>query len=755
MPTPCPSCSHTDLAACDSPDPAPVTYNREEVKAATHWIGDSNPGNLNKLKGWATGLYRMARDQSNAWYRCTGVDANGNPTGWAPLWCVGVVGGVCRGAAGRPALDFAPGQRRAHGILAERGLLTTVHRILVEKVKPSTPEILAAYTGTGMTVNDAGEFVLSGSLTDGTPATARICPVTKALWIDEVPSAPDDYFEGAHVFADYTIIPPHPDPCDATDAINAALANGNVTLPEGIFYARTSEMMGGSVEVPTGTALTGSDVRVGDDTPGHDKYDRRTILRALPPVGNEDASKPRGTLVQAKNRPKGPAANNQVPQQGATLRNLTVDGNVCALDFLEVVEKPSGSHHGVEWEGVNAIRCEGVLFTHCFDDGLKINGHALKLERDGLNVEVSNGGTDFRHINQNDPSGPSPTVREGMVKFRENPLAQPLLWTMFVPQPKNKDHPVRQLYCTNATEAYEGRCAIADVDNPMRTANDMSRRIGWLYPIEGRGEMEPGHELPTKETVTASYQEATIISNANGMLIECAYEQNGRNGITVSSVRTRLDVQHNAATGNARMAVGIGLEGSFAADVQLATTNRGAAEIWENVVVDGLIIAGANQSGMKIGREVGYRYKTLGPGFYSHLRVRSIPGKAIRTEGFNCGPLQFGDVEIRDVGPQAWTVAHAGGTEAHDIRFNNPRSNFDLDIAEVAYDAGKYAEGVRHVFGDLKGEGLDLAVVRIRAPGVVIKRAERIHFDIVTDPSEPPVELIGPFINCTGLPPSP
>ena len=171
---------------------------------------------------------------------------------------------------------------------------------------------------------------------------------------------------------------------------------------------------------------------------------------------------------------------------------------------------------------------------------------------------------------------------------------------------------------------------------------------------------------------------------------------------------------------------------------------------------DGLRIAGANQSGMKIGREVGYRYKTLGPGSYTHLRVRSIPGKAIRTEGFNCGPLQFDDVEIRDVGPQAWTVTHAGGTDATDLRFNNPGSRFDLDIAGSAYDAGKYAEGVRHVFDDLKGEGPERARVRINAPGVVIRRASRIHFIINTDSNAPPVEMIGPFSDCTGdVPPSP
>ena len=211
----------------------------------------------------------------------------------------------------------------------------------------------------------------------------------------------------------------------------------------------------------------------------------------------------------------------------------------------------------------------------------------------------------------------------------------------------------------------------------------------------------------------------------------------------------------NAVRGNARLAVAFGLEGSLAADLQLGTTGRWAYEMWQNVVADGLVVEGSDESGVKVGQEKGYRYPVLGPGFYSRMTLRSATQKAMKTSGRDCGPLTFNDVRIEDAGPQAWTVAHGGGTNTNGVRFNNPESETDLVISRDAYDPEQYDAGVRHTFDDLVGEGPERAVVLIGAPGIVIRRAERIEFVVQIrdfDPAtEPAPEFIGPFIDCVGV----
>lgn len=91
----------------------------------------------------------------------------------------------------------------------------------------------------------------------------------------------------------------------------------------------------------------------------------------------------------------------------------------------------------------------------------------------------------------------------------------------------------------------------------------------------------------------------------------------------------------------------------------------------------------------------------------------------------------------------------------------------DLSITKEAYVPSKYhdpdpANQVRNEFEDIEGLLPDQrAYVAISAPGVIVRRATNVHFKVRTGGSaplppcttnphpDPPVELYGPFVNCS------
>ena len=125
------------------------------------------------------------------------------------------------------------------------------------------------------------------------------------------------------------------------------------------------------------------------------------------------------------------------------------------------------------------------------------------------------------------------------------------------------------------------------------------------------------------------------------------------------------------------------------------------------------------------------------------------------------------------------SLAHARGTYASGLRFDNPKvtavpgdpccpridpeASFpDLTVLPDAFDPAAYAAGVRNEFVDVVGTNpARQAYVQIKAYGTILRGATNAH--IVVDPggsapqrpcrpvdtSAPPVELYGPFVDCT------
>ena len=335
-----------------TPDPPPIAVRNERVKASTRWIGSSKPSGITKRLGWSVGLYMMVTDDGNnpaevdQWYRYLGEGYAGGSCGstTTPLCdpdhlCISGFGCFERldgatGSAGRPDLTYTVGlngenepQPVAHGLLQELGeIVAPPLRLIVRASETPSAPVIETYTWDGQARNDEMELVLTNAA--GQPG-ARVCPVTRSVWIDETHPA------GSTVWADYDVVPPPASPIDATDEIQRILeSDHSVVLPEGTVYVRTSEH-----PVPPGSSVShitipenltdpsspfgirGRDVA----TPlpdGSVSYERRSVLRAMPagfpfeddPVDAQKGNNLGGILVEQKGLP---SFEEQDPHPGA------------------------------------------------------------------------------------------------------------------------------------------------------------------------------------------------------------------------------------------------------------------------------------------------------------------------------------------------------------------------------------------------------------------------------------------------------
>ncbi|MEM1054497.1 MAG: hypothetical protein AAGI52_03145 [Bacteroidota bacterium] len=714
-------------------DPGPVSHLNERVKVSTRWVGSSNADAINKRKGWAVGLWRYANDLEwdanqppsgtggaegeapdggasqqrpppNYWFQCVEIDAADDPIFERRLNF---------GIHDRPDLTYIADQLIAHGILQHVGRLVDL-TIRVEPPNGAPHE----YTPTSpLEVNAGGEWLLESP----SGGRARVCPVTRALWIDEGHPA------GTTVWADYTVVPPPETINDATDEIQRILNDDKVVvLPElpfqGAFYVRPhreadparglTESVG--VTIPEGPGyplgIRGQDERL--ITKKGFAYERQSVIRIMPGE--------LGTMIEATGR------DGSTPQNGAFLRNLTVHGTLDTFDLLSLTGQPPQSHHGAEFGAVENLECTGVRFTACFDDGLKID--RAKLQQPGVlrTLVTLEQGRRFRvPFETFDDPFQATGIREGQVKLDRDPI-QEVRFTISIPGgtafggwPGDlpKDAPLT-LYAANATEPQGGLAPIgfltqegdpyyagpngkvdpnvdaggqpatpASIDDwrPLSTYvfkigsriyNDLAyaKAIGWLDPTTGVLCMNAGFELPDNLPVT--FEALAIVSNKNARLSECEVEQNGRNGLTFGSSEgvgdDRARVHGLRVRSNGRLDAAIGLAGSFASDLQLGTTARFSEEYWEEIEADDIEIVGSRTRAMKIGQEAGHRYR-LGPASYRELTIRDIDDRGLSTSGFECGPLTFEEVRVLNCANGGVFIGHAGGTDATTFWFDNPK----------------------------------------------------------------------------------
>ena len=799
-------CLHPD---CATPDPPPEPH-AEHVSVSTLWIGPGKLDVIRKRVGWASGLYgfgNLAADGTAdylGWFRCVSAP-DGTPATFEDA-------GIGNDIALRPLLTYRANQTRAHGILRARGNLTAITLI----VRNGSQEV--RYEWDGQELNAEREYVLR-RMEGNKPgaALARACPATRAVWIDE------PHPQGAEVHAEYTVVPlpDEADINDVTDAIQDILNNGkNVVLPPGTYYVRThyDGPLGSTttgLKIPAGLYIRGRAPSTGESD--RDVLDGSPILRARPGLHSDEIKgEPPLTLGTMIERSE---SNNTTAQQGAGLKWLTVYGALDGIDLFALTEQPSKSHHGALFSGVNRIYCQGVRFTRCFDDGLKLDRLKYKELQPPVDLVVTNGGQTFAVPDTSAPND-GPPILEGLVKITQDPNTNLPEFRITIPAGapfgnETNPKPLAQdltLYSANATRPRAGLAPIGFLTDPSVSKDPNYQRfgpplnayvqgddsepayaqaIGWLDILNGTGyfcdgwRLPTGTDLPAGTAVRVDYTAARIVSNDTPSLESCDFDRNGRNGYThANNIRAGYFVLLRVR-GNGRLEASIGLEGAVAADLQLGTTARNDFEIWEELTVRDLIVEGTRSSAFKIGAEPGPEYP-VGPAIYTGVTLHSCARRGIKTAGQECGPLEFEDLEVTECGEVAMSIGHGSGTFASDLRFGNRKqaadpppspgdlctpdfdeeqSTADLLLANDAYVPAKYydaAPPVRHEFRNIQGILPDQqAYVKIGAPGVIVRGATNVHFAVRTggsaplppctsDPRpEPPVELWGPFVDCT------